>query len=120
MGGSTFIVVAADDACVFWGVPVAGKLGLEADKKSSASPTFVTAVSDLLLSDISCGYGHIAMIVSPRDVGSKKLSFRSFSEAVDSGACCTPSTASGKKRSAPAAKKCAEPTTTAARKKGKK
>jgi hypothetical protein len=106
VGGSSFVVVAADDACVFWGAPVAGKVGLEADKKSSASPTFIKAVAGLQISDIGCGYGHIAMVVSSTDANGKTQSFPSFQEAVDAGVCCTPSapvSVTGKKRAAPAA-----------------
>jgi len=61
--GSSFIVVASSDVCIGWGVPVAGKLGLEADARSTVVPKFVDKVKHLRTIDISCGYGHCAFVV---------------------------------------------------------
>lgn len=63
-GGSNSIFVAADDSCMAWGVPVAGKFGLEGGAKSSVSAKFVEALAGLTVTDISCGYGHITFVVS--------------------------------------------------------
>jgi hypothetical protein len=44
-GGSNSIFVAADDSCMAWGVPVAGKFGLEGGAKSTVSAKFVEALA---------------------------------------------------------------------------
>ena len=119
-GGTSWVIAAADDACVFWGVPVAGKFGLDGDARSSSAPTFVTAVSDFRVCDVTCGYGHVAMVVCAKEGATRDVSsFKLLSDAVDAQSCYTPTTTAvsqGKKRGAP---KKAE-TAAAARKKGKK
>jgi alpha-tubulin suppressor-like RCC1 family protein len=62
--GSNLIVVSADDACVAWGVPVAGKLGLQGMAATTRVPKYVESVSGLVTSDVSCGYGQTCFIVS--------------------------------------------------------
>lgn len=62
--GSNLIVVSADDASVAWGVPVAGKLGLEGSAATTRVPKFVESVKGLVCSDVSCGYGHVCFVVS--------------------------------------------------------
>mmetsp|Transcript_13778 Transcript_13778/g.13317 ORF Transcript_13778/g.13317 Transcript_13778/m.13317 type:complete len:493 (+) Transcript_13778:92-1570(+) len=104
-GGSNSIFVAADDSCMAWGVPVAGKFGLEGGAKSTVSAKFVEALAGLTVSDISCGYGHITFVVSATgSVAETKLA------AMPELAVSTPSTAKAstsaketKKRGAPAA-----------------
>lgn len=64
--GSNLIVASADDVCVAWGAPVAGKIGLEGSAGSTSVPKFVEAVSGLMTLDVSCGYGHVCYIVAPQ------------------------------------------------------
>ena len=62
--GSNLIVASADDACVAWGVPVSGKLGLEAMATTTRVPKFVDSVRGLVTTDVSCGYGHVCFVVT--------------------------------------------------------
>ncbi len=64
--GSNLIVASADDVCVAWGAPVAGKIGLEGGAGSTSVPKFVEAVSGLMTLDVSCGYGHVCYVVAPQ------------------------------------------------------
>ena len=62
--GSNVIYVSSKDVCIAWGVPVAGKLGLEGDAKSSAHPKLVDALRGKgIVSDVSCGFGHVAVVM---------------------------------------------------------
>jgi alpha-tubulin suppressor-like RCC1 family protein len=74
-GGQT--VVCCTATCVVaWGQGPHGELGL-ADKKSSAKPTFVTALDGKSVLDVSCGYGQTLFVVEDakglRHVDSKEL-----------------------------------------------
>jgi alpha-tubulin suppressor-like RCC1 family protein len=62
-GGSNSVFVAADDAVIAWGAPVAGKFGLEGGAKSSTGAKIVEAVSGLKTLSVSCGYGHVCFVV---------------------------------------------------------
>ena len=61
--GSSFVVVSSHEVCIGWGVPVAGKFGLEGDVRGSSVPKFVDRVKHLRTLDICCGYGHVAFVV---------------------------------------------------------
>lgn len=63
--GSNLIMVSDDDACVAWGVPVAGKIGLEGMAATTRVPKFVESVRGLRIVDLSCGYGHACFVVLP-------------------------------------------------------
>ena len=63
-GGNNVVTVVADDNVVAWGVPVAGKLGLEGGGKSSIPPKFVSDLNKLQPIQVSCGYGHVCVLVS--------------------------------------------------------
>ena len=63
-GGNNVVIVVADDNVVAWGVPVAGKLGLEGGGKSSIPPKFVSDLNKLQPIQVSCGYGHVCVLVS--------------------------------------------------------
>lgn len=60
--GSSWIMVGAENACIAWGSPVAGKFGLEGDARQSIAPKFVEKVRGLIPVDISCGYGHCCTV----------------------------------------------------------
>ena len=63
-GGNNVVTVIADDNVVAWGVPVAGKLGLEGGGKSSIPPKFVSDLNKLQPIQVSCGYAHVCVLVS--------------------------------------------------------
>lgn len=100
--GPNLIVVAADDSCVAWGVPVAGKIGLEANATSSSAPKYVDSVKGLVTSDVSCGYGHVCFIVSAApgasDASSLASRFPTYPFTVANNPVVTDSTPKGGKR----------------------
>lgn len=66
-GGNNCVFVVADEACVGWGIPVAGKFGFENGVKSSTSPKYITDLTGMNPVAIDCGYGHVCAIVSPKE-----------------------------------------------------
>ena len=60
--GSNLVVVGFGPDMVAWGVPVAGKLGLDGDAKSSVAPKYISALSDIKCIDVSAGFGHVAFV----------------------------------------------------------
>jgi hypothetical protein len=64
-GGSNFVFVTADneEGCVGWGQPVSGKFGFEGGGKSSAQPKYIPEVNPLHPFHVSCGYGHVCVLV---------------------------------------------------------
>ena len=99
--GSNLIVVTADDMCIAWGAPVAGKIGLEGDASSCSSPKYVVfAARDVTCVDVSCGYGHVCYIVRPHTNGATidEASFPKYPFGIE-----TPEEKNSKKRKEPAA-----------------
>ena len=67
-GGANSVFVANEDnTLVAWGVPVAGKFGFEGSIKSSVNPKFVTDLTGLEPLQVSCGYGHVCVLVAETD-----------------------------------------------------
>ena len=57
-----------------WGVPLSGLFGLKGDRKSANTPEIVSALDGYDISQVSCGYGHIAVIISGGEINKfKKL-----------------------------------------------
>lgn len=48
---------------IAWGAPVSGKLGLEGDARSSTTPKRMSTLDGLNVLRVSCGYGHVSMVV---------------------------------------------------------
>ena len=63
-GSNSVFAVAIDSITAAWGVPTAGKFGLEGGAKSSTSGKYVSAISNLNVVDISAGHGHVCYIVN--------------------------------------------------------
>lgn len=61
-GSQTVVCCTSLHQCVAWGQGPHGELGL-GDKKSSAKPTFVTALDGKPVLDLACGYGHTLFVV---------------------------------------------------------
>jgi alpha-tubulin suppressor-like RCC1 family protein len=63
--GSNAIFCSATSATtVAWGVPVAGKWGLEGGAKSSRVPQFVEKLCGFDIPEVACGYGHVCFIAT--------------------------------------------------------
>lgn len=102
--GSNLIVVTADEMCVAWGAPVAGKIGLEGDASSCSSPKYIVfAAPNVTCVDVSCGYGHVSYIVRSQTVNATidESSFPKYPFAVT--LTQTPEESNSKKRKEPAA-----------------
>lgn len=69
--GSSCVLVAAAKDVVVWGVPVAGKFGVEGGGKNVSNPNFVESVKGLGAVSVSCGYGHCCMVVPDTDEASR-------------------------------------------------
>ena len=63
-GSNSVFAVAIDSITAAWGVPIAGKFGLEGGAKSCTSGKYVSAVSNLNVVDVSAGHGHVCYIVN--------------------------------------------------------
>lgn len=64
-GGSNCVFITADnnEGCIGWGQPISGKYGFEGGMKSSAQPKYIPEVNPLHPTQVSCGYGHVCVIV---------------------------------------------------------
>lgn len=117
--GSNLIVVSAEDACVAWGVPVAGKLGLEGMATTTRVPKYVDSVRGFVSCDVSCGYGHTSFVLAAAPGSSEETTLRAKYPVYPSIADAAPPAAAAggsKKRKEPAAKGAAK----GAAKKGRK
>lgn len=107
--GSNLIVVSADDACVAWGVPVAGKLGLEGMAATTRVPKYVDSVRGLISSDVSCGYGHTCFVVSAMPGSPEEATlltkYPRFPEIADAAPPVPPGAAAKKRKDAGSEKK---------------
>lgn len=95
-GGANVVVVTADDRLVGWGQPAAGKLGFEGDAKGSAHPKFLSAFDGIEVLQVSCGYGHMCMLVAESD---KTASLPRYPQSVEQPAVKA-AVSAGKKRAA--------------------
>ena len=100
-GGSNSIIVAADDRVVAWGVPVAGKWGLEGGAKSTVGAKFVTALDQLRVIDVSAGYAHVSFLVNAENPAAEAIldAFPVF-EAPPEEVAVSGAAGKGKKRAA--------------------
>lgn len=71
--GSNCVFVASGTECIAWGMPVAGRFGFEGDAKQATSPKLVSRLSGLTVSDISCGYGHVCVVVDSASTSAERL-----------------------------------------------
>ena len=60
--------VAGPCVGIAWGAPVAGRLGLEGDAKSSTTPKRMTALDGLKVLRVACRYGHVSMVATNEEI----------------------------------------------------
>ena len=63
--GSNLVVVGFGPDIVAWGVPVAGKLGLDGDVRSSVVPKYVSALEGIPVHAVCAGHGHVGFVCCP-------------------------------------------------------
>jgi alpha-tubulin suppressor-like RCC1 family protein len=103
-GGSNSVIVAADDRVVAWGVPVAGKWGLEGGAKSTVGAKFLTAVDQLRVIDVSAGYAHVSFLVNAENPAAEAIlaAFPVMDAPPEAASSSSAAAGKGKKRPAPA------------------
>ena len=66
-GGQTVVCCTANAQTVAWGQGPHGELGLGAQQKSSAKPTFIAGLDSCRIASVACGYGHSLFVVRDDD-----------------------------------------------------
>lgn len=73
-GGQTVVCSTQNGVTVSWGVGQTGELGYGAgNPKSSAKPKFLEKLDKVLVTDVSCGYGHTLFLIRNEDDEDKKV-----------------------------------------------
>lgn len=73
-GGQTVVCSTQNGVTVSWGVGQTGELGYGAgNPKSSAKPKFLENLDSVLVTDVSCGYGHTLFLIRNEDNEDKKV-----------------------------------------------
>jgi hypothetical protein len=85
------------------GMPVAGKLGFEGDARSSTNPKFLTSAEGLDITDVSCGYGHVAFVATDAIVDAGKVGGLPVLDAL-----AVPAVSDSKKKARPESKESKE------------
>ena len=117
-GSNSVFAVAIDSITAAWGVPIAGKFGLEGGAKSSTSGKYVSAISNLNVVDVSAGHGHVCYIVNADGKDAQAATKLAAFTVIPAPALSSSSSSSSSKASAGASsKKRAGPSESAAGKK---
>jgi len=68
-GSNSIFCSASSATTIAWGVPVAGKWGLEDGAKTSRVPKFVDKLCGFNVPEVACGYGHVCFTVTESNAG---------------------------------------------------
>lgn len=99
-GSNLIMASTSGNICVGWGVPVAGKIGLKDNAKSSTKPQYASLYDTLTVLDLSCGYGHACLVVEDNEAWEAKVEsfplFESTMSEEDSSAAAVKGKGKGK------------------------
>lgn len=72
-GKNCIFVASTDDTLIAWGVCIGGRFGFEGGAKSSRVPMMIDVLPNITTLQVSCGYGHVALLVSASTQDAKAL-----------------------------------------------